>query len=439
MTAPPTPIPAPAPAPEPADELAARVAELATGFALGELEENELHEFYDLLRDHDGQGPQVARIAWRTLAVVTDLRAGVSQGFQDSLRLRLGQERSGRFRNRLWSRLGFTVPGLQPVEAPAPSRGLAIAAWTVVVGLAATLLAGGAVLALARERPARATVVRLLGAADCAGRALVPDSVVDGRALTIKPGGQLTLRWDDGSSAIISGGENGDDGAPAEASVRAQGLVLSHGRAWVTANRGFALVLPGRTCSALSDETTVALEALEGQGFIGVRHGRLRADGLDQPLSDNAGVGPAGAFSWLWEWDAASGALSAGRAAPADWRLGAEVYWSDPADSARLVLAAGDAECVTLLCSPGQLAVSIGGHEVQRISVPGSPLLGYRLELRQRLARTLAITIADQTASVALPQPADRYRLSATPGANFKITAFYPLPDPRPPQGATGW
>jgi hypothetical protein len=40
---------------------------------------------------------------------------------------------------------------------------------------------------------------------------------------------------------------------------------------------------------------------------------------------------------------------------------------------------------------------------------------------------------------VVLPQPADRYRLSTTPGANFKITAFYPLPDPRPPQGAAGW
>jgi hypothetical protein len=425
--------------PAPSDELETRVAELATGFALGELDERELHEFYELLRDHDGQGPQVARIAWRTLSMVTDLRAEVSQGFQDSLRLRLGQERSGRFRNRLWSRLGFNVPGLEPVEAPAPSRGLAIAAWAVVVGLAVTLLVGGAVLALARERPARATVVRLLGGAECAGRALVPDSVVDGRPLIIKPGGQLTLRWDDGSNAIISGGENGDDGAPAEAVVRAQGLVLNHGRAWVTAHRGFALILPGRSCSALVDETTVALEAVGGQGFIGVRHGQLRADGVDQALGDNAGVGPAGSFSWLWEWDAATGALSAGRAAPADWRLGAEVYWSDPTDSARLVLAAGDAETVSLLCSPGLLVVQVGGHEVQRISVPGSPLLGYRLELRQRQRRSLAITIADQTASVSLPQPADRYRLSATPGANFKITAFYPLPDPRPPQGAAGW
>jgi hypothetical protein len=365
--------------PAPSEELEARVAELATGFALGELEESELHEFYELLRDHDGQGPAVARIAWRTLGMVTDLRAEVAQGFQDSLRLRIGQDRSGRFRNRLWSRLGFNVPGLEPVEAPAPSRGLAIAAWTVVVGFALTLLVGGLVLALARERPARATVVRLLGAADCAGRALVPDSVVDGRPLTIKPGGQLTLRWDDGSSAIISGGENGDDGAAAEAVVRAQGLVLNHGRAWVTANRGFALALPGRSCSAMVDETTVALEAVEGQGFVGVRHGQLRADGIDQPLGDNAGVGPAGSFSWLWEWDAASGALSAGGAAPADWRLGAEVYWSDPADSARLVLAAGAADTVSLLCSPGLLAVVVGGREVQRISVPGSPLLGYRL------------------------------------------------------------
>ena len=60
--------------PAPGDELEARVAELATGFALGELAEGELREFYELLRDHDGQGPEVARLAWRTLGMVTDLR-----------------------------------------------------------------------------------------------------------------------------------------------------------------------------------------------------------------------------------------------------------------------------------------------------------------------------------------------------------------------------
>jgi len=40
---------------------------------------------------------------------------------------------------------------------------------------------------------------------------------------------------------------------------------------------------------------------------------------------------------------------------------------------------------------------------------------------------------------VTLPQTTNRYALTMTAGASFKITEFYPLPDPRPPQPAIGW
>ena len=421
------------------DDLESRVCELATGFALGELDERELQELYELLRDDAGRGPEAARIAWQTLGMVTDLRAEVAQGFQDSLRLRLGKDRSGRFRNRLWNRLGFGVPGLEPVEAPAPSRKLTVMAWSVVSALACLLITGVLFAVLTHERPARATITRILGSATSAGRALIPDSEVDGRPILVKPGSQLTLRWQDGSTAIIAGSEGSDALAAAEASVRAQGLVLTRGRAWVTAHSGFALVLPGRSASVIGDEARVALEVADGQGFLGIRHGALRSDGISEPLSDNAGVGPSGRFSWLGEWDAASGALGSGHPAPLDWRLGAEVYWADPSDSARLTLSDAGHEIITLACAPGLLSVIVGGMETQRISVPGSPLLGYRLELRQREPRVLAISLGEQSASVTLPQTTNRYALTMTAGASFKITEFYPLPDPRPPQPAIGW
>ena len=170
-----------------------------------------------------------------------------------------------------------------------------------------------------------------------------------------------------------------------------------------------------------------------------MRHGLVRAEGIEKPLEDNAGAGPAGAFSWLWEWDATSGALGKAHPAPVDWRLGAEVYWSDPSDNARLSLASGEHEIISLTCTPGLLVIAVDGRETQRITVPGSPLLGYRLDLRQHQPHQLSITLADQTASVALPQATDRYRLSMSAGANFKITAFNPLPDPRPPMASSGW
>ena len=66
----------------------ARIAELATGFALGELDEAELRELYGALRDAR-TGAASARVAWQALDVVGDLRSGLNERFQDALRHRL--------------------------------------------------------------------------------------------------------------------------------------------------------------------------------------------------------------------------------------------------------------------------------------------------------------------------------------------------------------
>lgn len=421
------------------EELEARIAELATGFALGDLQEEELRELYALLRDDSGVGATAARITWQTMGIVTDLRAQVAHSFQDTLRLRIGQDRNGRFRNRLWKRLGFGVPFLAPIEVPPPRRSFSILTWTVLGVVTATLVSAAILLAALREHPAHATVTHLIGDASSAGRALIPDSDLDGQPFAVKPGSQLTLRWPDGSIAIVSGDVRGDDGAPAEAAVSARGLVLQYGRAWITAHSGFTLTLPDHAATVLSDESTIALEVVDGQSFLGVRHGALHIDGVSDALGDNGGFGPAGGFSWRWEWDDAAGTVSPEHPAPADWRLTAEASWSDPNDAARLSLSAADHVVLTLVSTPGLLTILVDGREIQHVTLPGSPLLGYRLALQQKSRRTLAITIADQSASITLPQAVDHYSVSRSPGATFKLTAFYPLPDPRPPLAANGW
>jgi hypothetical protein len=433
---------------EPSDrDLETRVSELATGFALGELGEEELRELYELLRDEQGQGARAAQVAWQTLNMVTDLRAEVSQGFQDTVRHRLAQDRSGRFRARLWQRLGFRAPSLEPVEAPTPSRPLRAVAWTVVAVVAAALLAGGLAIGLTHAAPVRVTVAALQGTAGIAGRQLIPHATVDDRPVVVQPGGQLTLAWPDGSSAIIAGCDRGGTQTPAEAVARAHGLELRQGQAWISARAGFSLALPDRACEALADDTTCAAEVLDHRGFVGVRRGSLRATGVREPLADNTGAGPSGVFSWLWEWDASSGTLSPGHAAPPDWRLSGEAFWSDTTDTATLAFAGAGGEVsgaparpvVELACSPGLLVVSVGGRETQRLAMPGSPLLGFHLEVVQRDRHSLAVTLGELSLTIPVPEPLARYRLVAGGGATFKITAFYPLPDPRPPLPAPGW
>lgn len=414
----------------------ARVSELATGFALGELDEAELKELYDLLREGEGRGAAAARVCWQTLGMVTDLRAEVGSAFQDTVRLRLGQDRSGRFTARLLGRLGFRGMGLQPVETPEPSGELRRALWLLVGAVAVVLLVGALVWTLSDGPGGRATVAALRGAATIAGDPLVPGGRVDHRTLVIKPGGQVTLTLGDGSSATIAGGD--EPGSEAVATLRGDGLTLHRGRAWIHARAGFVLALPDRNCTALGDDTALAAEIADGRGFVGVRRGELRADRLDRAIGENQAAGPSGVHAWRWEWDASGGAVGPGQPPPSDWRLLAEVTWSDPADTARLRFLGEGGDDVELRLAPGTLAIAVGGKEAQRVALGGSPLLAVHLDVRQRDRKQLGISANDMALSIPLASGLNRYRL-ATEGASLRVDTFHPLPTPRPPHPVDGW
>jgi hypothetical protein len=414
----------------------ARVGELATGFALGELEEAELKELYDLLREDGGRGADAARVCWQTLGMVTDLRAEVGSAFQDTVRHRLGAERSGRFTARLLGRLGFRGLGLQPVETPEPSGELRRALWILVGAAAAVTLVALLVWILADGHGGRASVVALRGAATIAGEPLVPGGLVDHRTLVVKPGGQVTLTLGDGSSATIAGGD--EPGSEAVATLRRNGMALLRGRAWITARSGFTLALPDRSCSALADDTALAAELSDGRGFVGVRRGELRVDRLDHPLGENQAAGPAGTHAWRWEWDASGGTVGPGQPAPSDWLLLAEVTWTDPADSAALRFLGEAGDDVELRLAPGAVAVAVGGKEVQRVALGGSPLLAIHLGVRQRDRKQLAVSANDIALTIPLGAGLNRYRLAAE-GGMVRVDTFHPLPTPRPPYPVAGW
>ncbi len=423
-------------------ELDARIADLATGFAIGDLSESELREFYDLLRDEQGNGPRAAQVAWQTLGMVTDLRTQVSTSFQDTVVLRLQQaSMSGRFTNALFKRLGMRSGTLQPVETPQqPKTPLRIALWLVVALVTGALLAGAIGLLWSASRQAHATVTALHGSATIAGQSLTPGAMVDDRSLAVKPGGQLTLMWNDGSSVVLAGG---DDGSEAVATVLSDGLRLLRGQAWITGRRGFTLVLSDRRYRVDQDDTSVAAQVVGQRGFVGVRRGTLSDDRLGILLSEHQGAGPGGVFHWQWEWDLLSGRLAGGRTPPPDWRLAGDIAWHDLTDTVRMVFTHADQppgqRGLELRVVPGLVAVLDQGQEVQRLTLPGSPLLGMRLTLRHSDGKTLTVAVGELSLTVPLTAPIGGYRLHIDGGAMIKVDTFHPLPAPRPPVAVPGW
>ena len=90
-----------------------RIEELASGFALGELQEDELKELYDYLRE--AHGDDVAKLTWRTLSTTLDMKMKMSPHFADTVRHRIehGDEKADdAFSGGILKRLGNSVNNL---------------------------------------------------------------------------------------------------------------------------------------------------------------------------------------------------------------------------------------------------------------------------------------------------------------------------------------
>ena len=61
--------------------------DLATGFALGELNDAELKDLYEHLRNDDAE--EAAKLTWKVLAHTLDMRMKLSPQFLDTIRHRI--------------------------------------------------------------------------------------------------------------------------------------------------------------------------------------------------------------------------------------------------------------------------------------------------------------------------------------------------------------
>ena len=405
-----------------------RIFELATGFALGELDDAELGELYDALRAPGEAGATAAHAAWDTLHTIVDLRAELGTSFQDALYLRLTEEFAGgdpAFGDKLRARLGHARPRLSPVEPPpaSPRRH----GWLIATLVAALVIAAGALaLALAgRGEAPVATVTALAGSPTLDGRTLALGSAIDRRQIVVPAGAQLTLGWRDGARATIAG--------PAAAVAGPRSLSLPSGRSWCTGSDGFALGLPDRaTALAVPDGTAIAIAIADSRSTLAVARGRL----ADSQVTLEAGqvvdlTHPARPYAWRREALPVAVAATPG-AAHARWRMEGTAAWGDSSDTLRLRCAQRDGGEVVLELTPGRVLVLVDGTETQRVALGGAPLAERRCELRGD-ERTLNVTIGSQRLEVGLGTAIERVSWEATGAGRLLDALFVTGPEREPP------
>jgi len=254
------------------NEHEARIAELATGFALNELDDGQLHELHGYLAD-PLRGRDAARTAWSTLHTVTDLRAEQSHALQDTVRSRIESQRAtgvtGRLMLRLGLRRGGLTPVMEPTEAYAPH---ATRRWLFIAGLSLITVAATWFL-LTRAQPF-AHLEDVVGRAAIAGHAVGPGDALDGQPLGVAEGARATVRWPDGTRLILTG--------PGTVIPQSAGAAVLGGQAQVTTAGTWAIGLPDSRARANAGARLV-IEVEAGRSCVSIFAG-LFVDAANQPL-----------------------------------------------------------------------------------------------------------------------------------------------------------
>jgi len=374
----------------------ARIGELAVGFALGELDDTELRELYDALREPGERGLTAARLTWQQLGVVTDLRSGMGDLFQAVVKHRITREgRSDRFMRDSRSRLGNPRAALDELAAPAPA---ALRRWpwrrlglAVVAAVAAVLLWWG----LSREVLCRVAAVS--GEATIGGEPLVVGMAIDHRQLVVPDGSLVSLTWAQRAQVEVSG--------PANVVAQGQGLSLANGALWLRAERGFTIGLPDDTATAAGG-AACAITAQDGQSTIGVTAGMVTLSAGGRTLGPNQASSALSTFPWMF-YDLQ--ALPTTTLAVPSWRCDAKASWHDSAQQVQFtVSAAGSGAGWQVLWRPGSITIAIVPASAQPDIVPlsGAPLGESTLSLSLEHGRLAIIANGAPVLDEALSGPA---------------------------------
>lgn len=402
-----------------------RIMELSTGFALNELDDAELKEFYDLLREPGEAGVSAGQIAWETLGTMVDLRTQMGTSFQDTLYLKLseGGQDDARFATKVRNRLGRSRPRLQPVESPEPPD--ARPSWALwIAGAALLALIAGALL-WPRGEAAVARVVAVAGAASLDGRGVVAGQAITRRQILVPSGAQLTIGWTDGSEMTLAG--------PASAVAGSEGLSLLGGQAWWTAVGTLNIGLPDRTVAlALPPGSRGALAIRDNRTTVALSSGQIASSGITLAAGHAVDLAqPDQSYPWQHEPLATGTSIATGGAA-ARWRITGNASWSDTTSAITVNARTASGDAVIIRLAPGSVVLTMGGKEKQRSTLSGAPLADRRFDITGD-STTLAVTVSSQRLELPLTQPIASVQCAIEAGAVLSDARFSTGPEQEPP------
>ncbi len=372
-------------------EREARIADLAAGFALGELQDSELGELYEALREPGDRGVRAARLAWQQLAMVTDLRANLGAAFQETVRHRIAKEGlSDRFVKNARSRLGMPGHGLPELSAPRPTPRVRRGA--LLLALLVLLSAALARALIARPRPL-CEVRAVVGGATLGGETLLPHSPIDGRQVVVPAGSELMLGWGTLAEVVISG--------PANAIAQPAGISISNGQAWISANGAFTIGLPDGTIHAgAAGKTDLAVEVADGHSVLGSSAGSL-ATAVGR-LTTGEALSGADTFPWT---SASLDQLPERTVAVPVWSMEAHAAWKQASDAVQLTVSGENRlQGWSILWRPGAVQLLALGDATPRIlTLKGPPLSDMPLAISVRGGHLHLSCGTDEIADEPLP------------------------------------
>ncbi len=370
------------------------LAYLATGFAQGELDDEEMGELYRMLCLPDGVGEEVAQKVWRHLGIAMDLRCSLSTRFQDTLRHFIKTESEygalgrDRFVVETMRQLGLERPRLSYVPVPASDGDRGVPLGPVLLAIAALLLlvATSILVFMPQTEDVVVRVADVNGIVKSEGVPLTKGMELERRTILVAEGSRLNLEWPLGARVIVRG--------PASLVPQGEGMSLVRGRAWVDSTKSFVLGLPDQRVEVAA--AMVAVESRGHQSVLAVERGqaRLLREPHTTPQQLDAGMVRIGEriFAWeteptfkqeaLFEREQLALSLTAGEKATV-WHLRADVAIERNHDSLSLVWKNGETmDRRRLMIRQKQIILyDKNDKELRSWVIPGAPRLSRKLRL----------------------------------------------------------
>ena len=383
-----------------------RIEELASGFALGELQEDELKELYDYLREDHGD--DVAAMTWRTLSSTLDMKMKMSPHFADTVRHRIehGDEKADdAFSGGILKRLGKQRKQLDPVaQAEQDSQNKPLWIIAVVVVLIAVILL------VALPNDGHLPVVRHVSGGKIfqEGDSLDVNQRVDQRQIAIEKNAYLSLEWPNGDKVSVQG--------PATVLAQQHGLSVVNGMVWLEVAADFTIGLPDQHIKS-QEQSRISLSVEDSVSVLGVETGLVSYGGNDTEHINQLKAGRAlwnGEREFAWHYHDGKGidtnpiTLSLDPVA-AYWSCSFTVSFSK--DNAVLIARGLDerAEELQLHIEPNSVSAHKENIELWRYALSGAPRSPRRVSIlgRQGNATLLSISGLDKKIQWHLHAPLD--------------------------------